>query len=147
MKSCIARVIRAQIKEVALWEYIWASGAPIQSSGGKQPSEDDLHIMLTGRPASSPSSVAPRADNIPSAKRSKPQRAKVKKVETPKPEKEDETPSLYNKEDTRNPAGKMEPQIDNQDMKEQPNSDDGGYKFSGEDDAMLHDAMAAFMNL
>lgn len=115
--------------------------------GGKQLSEDDLHIMLTGRPASSPSSVAPRADNIPSAKRSKPQRAKVKKVETPKPEKEDETPSLYNKEDTRNPAGKMEPQIDNQDMKEQPRSDDGGYQFSGEDDAMLHDAMAAFMNL
>lgn len=109
--------------------------------GGKQPNEDDLHIMLTGKPAS----AVPRTLNISSAKRSKSSKVKIQKVEPPEQEKELNSPSLYNKEDNQNPDTDMESQPDNMDVKD-TRSDDDGYQFTDDDDAMLHDAMAAFMN-
>lgn len=123
---------KAELVARALYSYL----------GGKQLSEDDLHIMLTGKPAS----IVPRAINTSSAKRSKSSKTKSQQIEPPEQKKEPDAPSLYNKEETRNLTSKTETQSGNQDAKE-PRSDNGGYQFTDDDDAMLHDAMAAFMNL
>ena len=106
--------------------------------GGKQMSEDDLYIMLTGHTAPNASEETPLA--VP-AKVSAPKR---KKQGTPK--KEVVAPTLYNKEESEPSTGPQmieEPETTDNSL---PDTDSSGYQFTEEDDAMLQGAMAAFQN-
>lgn len=107
--------------------------------GGKQMTEDDLYIMLTGRTAPStndkPSVAAPAKVFAP----------KSRKQKTAK--KEVAAPTLYNKEESEpstTPQVVGEPKAPDSSL---PDTDSGGYHFTAEDDAMLQGAMAAFQNI
>lgn len=106
--------------------------------GGKQMTEDDLYIMLTGHTApASDDETAPAAP----AKGSAPKR---KKQDTTK--REVAAPTLYNKEETEPsmaPQVSEEPETTDNSL---PDTDSSGYQFTAEDDAMLQGAMAAFQN-
>lgn len=106
--------------------------------GGKQMTEDDLYIMLTGR-------TAPSTDNTASvAAPVKVSAPKRKKQDTPK--KEVAAPTLYNNEETEPsmaPQVSEEPETTDNSL---PDTDSSGYQFTAEDDAMLQGAMAAFQN-
>lgn len=106
--------------------------------GGKQMTEDDLYIMLTGHTAPStndePSIAAPAKVSAP----------KRKKQETPK--KEVAAPTLYNKEESESSTAPQvieKPEATDNSL---PDTDSSGYQFTEEDDAMLQGAMAAFQN-
>lgn len=106
--------------------------------GGKQMTEDDLYIMLTGH-------TAPGSDDetTPSAP-AKVHAPKRKKPDTPK--KEVAAPTLYNNEETEPsmaPQVSEEPETTDNSL---PDTDSSGYQFTAEDDAMLQGAMAAFQN-
>lgn len=107
--------------------------------GGKQMSEDDLYIMLTGHTAPGTNGEIPL---FAPAKVSAPKR---KKPDTPK--KETATPTLYNKEESEPSAAPQvieEPEATDNSL---PDTDSSGYQFTAEDDAMLQGAMAAFQNI
>ena len=107
--------------------------------GGKQMSEDDLYIMLTGHTAPStndePSVAAPAKVSAP----------KRKKQDTPG--KKVAAPTLYNKEETEpstTPQLAEESEVTDNSLAD---TDSSGYQFTAEDDAMLQGAMAAFKNI
>lgn len=106
--------------------------------GGRQMSEDDLYIMLTGH-------TAPGSDDeTPPAAPAKGSAPKRKKQDTTK--KEVAAPTVYNKEETESsmaPQVSEEPETTDNSL---PDTDSSGYQFTAEDDAMLQGAMAAFQN-
>ena len=107
--------------------------------GGKQMTEEDLYIMLTGHTAPGSDDKTPPA---PPAKVSAPKRKKQDK-----PKKEAAAPTLYNKEETEpSTAPQVTEELEATDNS-LPDTDSSGYQFTAEDDAMLQGAMAAFQNI
>lgn len=106
--------------------------------GGKQMTEDDLYIMLTGH-------TAPGTDNTASvAAPVKVSAPKSKRRETP--DKEPAAPPLHNKEETEPSAVMQVVEKTEATDNSLPDTDSSGYQFTAEDDAMLQGAMAAFQN-
>lgn len=107
--------------------------------GGKQMTEDDLYIMLTGR-------TAPSTDNTASV-------AAPVKVSAPKrkrqdkPKKEAAAPTLYNKVESEPSTAPQVTEEREATDNSLPDTDSSGYQFTAEDDAMLQGAMAAFQNI
>lgn len=106
--------------------------------GGKQTTEDDLYIMLTGH-------TAPASDDeTPPVSPAKVSAPKRKKADAPK--KGVAAPTLYNKEESEPSAAPQEigkPKATDNSL---PDTDSDGYQFTAEDDAMLQGTMAAFQN-